>query len=182
MKNKKIVISVFALLALSCGAVPQSCRATALSDTVLLQGVVTANCSVAITDDPGALTLPLLVTGTQHIKVGTILQNCNKKTGYTLTVASANCATPVPVGAKVIDPLSTGYLPYSVEFDNPTTGGSLATIAGLLATSCTTATGRTVASALIVAENSTLYINYTGSLLLAAGTYTDTLTVTMNLN
>ena len=42
--------------------------------------------------------------------------------------------------------------------------------------------GFTVASALIVSENSTVYVNYTGAPLLAAGTYSDTLTVTMNLN
>ena len=181
MKNKKTIIGVFALLVLNFSAVPQRCLG-AMSDTIALQGVVTANCSVVITDEPGALTLPLAITGVQHIKIATILQNCNKKTGYTLRVESANCATPVPVGAKVIDTVSTGYLPYSVEFNNPTTGGSLATIANLLATACTAATGRTVASALIVTENSTVYVNYTGSLLLAAGTYNDTLTITMNLN
>jgi len=143
--------------------------------------VVTANCSIAITDESAALTLPLAVTGAQRIKVGTILQNCNKKTGYSLTVASANCAT-LPAGAKVLDTVSAGVVAYSVEFNNPTTGGSLAIVPSLLANTCAAVSGRTVAGALIVAENSTVYVNYTGSLLLAAGTYNDTLTITMNLN
>lgn len=177
MKNRMRIIGFLALLPSGFSAVPQSCAA----QTILLQGVVGANCTISVTPNASALTLPLTVTSAQHVQVGTVLQNCNKKTGYTLTVASANCAT-APIGAKVIDPVSTAILPYSVEFDNPTTGGSLAIVTSLLGNTCTNIIGRTVASALIAAETSSVYVNYTGSALLAAGTYQDTLTITLNLN
>ncbi len=177
MKNKIHIIGFASLLTAGFGAAPQSCAA----QTILLQGVVTANCTISVTPNASALTLPLSISSAQRILVGAVLQNCNKKTGYTLTVASVNCAT-VPIGAKVIDPVSSAILPYSVEFVNPTTGGSLASVTSLLGNTCTNIIGRTVAGALISAETSSIYVNYTGSTLLAAGTYQDTLTVTLNLN
>jgi len=178
MKNKITAVRVFALLALSFIAAPGN--SLAADQGILLQGIVSANCSIAVTADPAASALPLAVAGAQRIKVGTVLQNCNKKTGYTLKVESANCAA-LPVGAKVIDPVSGESLPYSVEFNNPTTGGSPAIVANLLANTCQAVAGREVTNAKVVTESSQIYVNYTGSPLLAAGTYQDTVTVTLNL-
>ena len=178
MKIRTIKSGVIYLLALGAVSAPGICLGA--DQTILLQGVVAANCSIVVTADPGASALPLTVAGTQRIKVGTVLQNCNKKTGFTLQVQSASCAT-LPVGAKVIDPVSGESLPYSVEFNNPATGGSLAIVPNLLATVCTAAVGREVISAKVVSETSSVYVNYTGAPLLAAGTYQDTLTITLNL-
>jgi len=178
MKNKTTVIGVLALLGLSFIAGPVN--SLAVDQGILLQGVVSAKCSIVVTADPGASALPLDITGAQRVKVGTVLQNCNKLTGFTLKVESATCAT-LPVGAKVLDPVSGESLRYTVEFNNPTTGGSQAIVASLLGTACQAAVGREVTSAKIVSETSSVFVNYTGSLLMAAGTYQDTLTVTLNL-
>lgn len=179
MKSLTRIVGLFAFLALGLIAGPRSCLG---QNQIFLQGVVAAQCSIVVTALAAASALPLTTVGLQRVGVGTILQNCNKKTGYTLTATSANCATPSPVGAKVYDATSLGILQYSAEFNNPTTGGSLATVTGLLASACSPAVGRSVASALIVNETSTLWVNFTGSALLAAGTYLDTLTIVMNVN
>ena len=179
MKNGMKLAGSFAFLGAALAAHPGRCLAQI---TILLQGVVAAQCSIVVTPLAAASALPLTTVGAQRIEAGTILQNCNKKTGYNLTVTSANCATPTPAGAKLYASVSASALPYSVEFDNPTDGGSQATVTGLLAGACTAAAGRAVASALIVNETSTLWVNYTGSALLAADTYQDTLTIVMNVN
>jgi hypothetical protein len=150
------------------------------ADQIFLQGVVSAQCTIVVTATPAAMSLPLTTSGAQRILVGSVVQNCNKKTGFTLRAASANCAA-VPVGAKVLDTVSTEFVPYSVEFDNPTTGASLAAVTGLLANSCTPALAREVTNAKSVNESSSVYVNFTGAPLLAAGTYLDTLTITMNV-
>lgn len=174
-QSRRLVLS--AVLALGIVVVASNDSA---ADQIFLQGVVTAQCSILVTATPAAMTLPLTTSGPQRILVGSIVQNCNKKSGFTLNTASVNCAA-APVGAKVLDTVSGESLPYSVEFNNPTTGGSLAIVAGLMANSCTTAVGRDVASAKSENESSSVYVNYTGSALLAAGTYLDTLTITMNV-
>jgi hypothetical protein len=179
MKRTKRSVGLFAFVIAGITAVPAICAA---QNQILLQGVVGAQCSIVVASLPAASALPLTSAGAQRIQVGTVVQNCNKKTGYTLTVTSANCATPTPAGAKVYDTVSLGVVPYSAEFGNPTTGGSLATVTGLLASSCSAATGRSVTGALVVNETSTVWVNYTGSALLAAGTYLDTLTLVMNVN
>ena len=179
MKSLTRVVGLFAFLALGLIAGPGICLG---QNQIALQGVVAAQCSIVVTPLGAASALPLTTVGSQHVQVGTVLQNCNKKTGYNLVVTSANCATPTPVGAKVYDATSLGILQYSAEFDNPTTGGSLAAATGLLASACSAAVGRSVVSALIVNETSTVWVNFTGSALLAAGTYLDTLTIVMNIN
>ena len=150
------------------------------ANTIVLQGTVAQNCSVEVTVNAGAGSLPLSSAGAQRVAVGTVLQNCNKKTGYTLEVTSQNCSG-APTGAKVVDPVSTEYLAYSGEFQNPTTGGSQASVTGLLAAACGGQYGRNVTDAKVSGETSTVYVNFTGSETLSAGTYQDTLTITMNV-
>lgn len=148
---------------------------------ITLTGSVAQNCTLSASASAGASTLNIS-DGAQHVQVGTVLQNCNKKAGYTVVVTSANCGT-APTGAKLVGTGATpDTLAYSVESDNPTTGGSSATVTGLLASVCTSQNARAVTGAKISAENSTIYVNYTGNSGLAADTYTDTLTFTMNVN
>jgi hypothetical protein len=179
MKRITRIAGSLAFLAASIGSVPASASA---QSTILLQGVVSAQCSIVVTALAAASALSLTSVGAQRVQVGTVLQNCNKKTGYNLAVTSANCATPTPVGAKVLGTAAGYTVPYSVEFDNPATGGSQTTVTSLLASACTAAVGRGVTSALIVGETSTVWVNYTGNALLAADTYLDTLTIVMNVN
>lgn len=154
------------------------CEICEAATTILLQGTVVQVCSVSVTTLDAAATLPVSVASPANVNVGTALQNCNKKVGYTLAVTSANCAT-VPAGAKLRDAVSAEALAYSVQFTNPTTGGSSATVSSLLATVCTAATGRDVTNFKVVGENSGINVAFTGNAGLAAGTYSDTLTITM---
>lgn len=156
------------------------CDICEAANQIILVGTVAQNCTLNVTPSAGASNLPLTTTGAQHIQVGTVLQSCNKKAGYTITIDSANCAT-APTGAKVSDSVSGENLSYSAEFQNPTTGGSAADVPGLLATSCTGPIARDVNNAKISSESSTVFVNFTGSSSLAAGTYQDTLTISMNV-
>lgn len=148
--------------------------------TITLTGTVAQQCSVVVTATTGAVNLDLS-SGTRRIEVGSGVQTCNKKAGYTIRVSSANCATGI-AGAKLVGATSAELLPYSVEFNNPTTGGSQATVTGLLASACTgtsAITGRDVSNSKITSELSRIFVNYTGDTNLAADTYTDTLTISM---
>lgn len=174
-----------AVLALAAGAIGipylmTDCEFCDAANTILLRGTVAQNCTVDVTTLGAASTLPLTTSGAQRVQVGTVLQSCNKKTGYTLIVESQNCAT-APTGAKVIDAVSTESLVFSGEFANPTTGGSAASVTNLMSASCTGQIARDVTNAKVTSETSAVYVNFTGDAALAAGTYTDTLTITMNV-
>lgn len=156
------------------------CEVCEAANQILLLGTVAHNCTVDVTPNPNATNLPLTTPGSQHVLVGTALQNCNKKAGYTLVVSSMNCAT-TPAGGKVIDSVSGDYLKYSTEFINPTTGGSSPDVSGLLASACTNQNARDVINAKITGETSSVYINFTGTPGLTAATYQDTLIITMNI-
>ena len=158
----------------------EDCEICAAATTVLLQGAVAQNCALSVSTAAGASSLPLTTTGAQHVQVGTATQTCNKKVGYTLTVTSLNCASGT-AGAKVIDPASNEVLRNTTEFTNPTSGGSQATVTGLLQSACTGQIARDVSNWKAFDENSSIFVNFTGDGGLAAGTYQDTLTVTMNI-
>lgn len=146
---------------------------------IILSGSIAQNCTINVTPDPAAQTLNL-TGGAQHVTVGTVSQSCNKKAGYLLVVSSANCGA-APTGAKLIGAAGGETLVYSVESQNPTTGGSAAGVTGLLATACAAQNARIVSNAKINGENSTVFVNYTGNSGLGADTYQDTLTFTLNV-
>ena len=160
------------------GAFPRSVEA----GTLTLNGTVAQSCTLSVTPDINASALNLTATGAQHVQVGVVNQDCNKKAGYTIVVTSSHCTTPTPAGAKLQGTAAAETLSYSVESHNPTSGGSTATVTGLLATSCTNQNIRTVTNAKVSGDDSFLFVNYTGGSALAADTYQDTLTVTMNVN
>lgn len=148
---------------------------------ITLTGTVAPNCTISVTPNPSAANLNL-TDGAQHVTVGTVVQSCNKKSGYTIAVTSANCASPSPNGAKLVGSSGGEKLTYSVESHNPSTGGSTPTVTGLLASSCSGQNARVVSNTKISAETSTMFVNYTGNASLGADTYQDTLTFTMNVN
>lgn len=174
--------SVAALIAVGAGAMwyADDCDICEAATTILLQGTVAQNCTLSVTTDAVAANLPLTTPGAQHVQVGSALQSCNKKIGYTLNLAATNCAA-APVGAKVVDTVSTEVLAYSAEFANPTTGGSVAEVTGLLATACNAPTARDVTNFKVDSETSAIFVNFTGNALLASGTYQDTLTITITI-
>lgn len=169
----------FALLALGAAFAP-SLASAQQTGSIGLAGSIGQNCTISVTSTSEAATLDLSTS--QRVRVGAIVQNCNKKAGYRITVDSDNCATGT-AGAKLI---GTGSSPenlrYSGEFNNPTTGSSQAVVTGLLSTACTGDTfilGRSVTNAKITDETSNVYVNYTGDPALGADTYSDVLRITM---
>jgi spore coat protein U-like protein len=147
----------------------------------LTTGADAAHCSLIFNAAPLAMLLPITAVTPQRIQVGTLIQDCSGNASFSLVVASGNCPHS-PTGAKLMDPITLEFVRYSVEFDNPTTGGSLPIITGLLAAACSGADGRDVIKAKISNESSAIFLNFTGSDLLAAGTYSDTLSVKLNMN
>lgn len=148
--------------------------------TITLTGTVATNCNLVVTPASAASSLDLS-NGVKRVQVGSVLQNCNKNAGYLLIVASLNCPA-TPTGAKLVGALNAEVVPYSVEANNPTTGGSQAVVTGLLATACSGAaavTARDVAGAKITGETSQIFVNYSGSSGLSADSYADTLTITL---
>ncbi|MCX5786976.1 MAG: hypothetical protein NTX64_00475 [Elusimicrobia bacterium] len=140
----------------------------------LASGAGAANCTFAFNANPLAMLLPVTSATPQRIQG-------NGNASYSLVVASGNCLLS-QAGAKLMDSSTMGSVRYSVEFDNPATGGSQPVVTGLLATSCSNADGRDVAKTKISNESSAVFINFTGSTLLWSGTYGDTLSLTLNMN
>lgn len=137
MMSPARIVGLFAILPMALIANPRNCLS---QGHIYLRGVVPAHCSIAVSVFPAASVRPLTAAGLRRIEVGTILQNCNQRTGFTLTAASAD-GTPAPAGAEVFDAVPLGVLPYSVESDKPATGSG-------------------VAGKLIVNGTSTLYVNF----------------------
>lgn len=149
-----------------------------------LSATVTPNCTIVVTPTGAASALDLSA-GAKQVAIGNILQNCNKKIGYRITVGSDNCATGT-AGAKLIGALaSPENLRYTLVFTNPSTGGSQTLVSGLLSTACSGddsfILGREVSSAKIINENSTVFADYVGDDGLAADTYTDVVRLTMTV-
>ena len=73
------------------------------------------------------------------------------------------------------------FVRYSVEFRNKTTGGGIDVISGLLAQTCAAQVARYEGTAYGL-RRSDVFIDFTGVAMLAEGAYTDTLSVTLNIN
>lgn len=154
------------------------------SGNIPLAATVAQNCTITVTPTAAASNLDLS-EGARRVLVANLLQNCNKKAGYRLTVDSDNCSAGTP-GAKLVGATpSPDQLSYSVEFNNPTTGGSQAAVTGLLSTQCTGDAyilARDVSGEKVKDETSDIYVNYAGDSGLAADSYSDVVRITMTVN
>jgi hypothetical protein len=163
----------------------------ALEGTINVTAAVPQNCSITTAADSSlatALSTALTSTGAQTVTVGTVSQSCNKKAGYTLTVTSTNCTSTVAgatAGAKLVNAATVGseeYQMYTVGFTNPSGSTS-----GLLASSCTAATGRDVTGTKVSGQSSSVVISFTTGVngnageVAGAGTFSDTLTIDMTV-
>lgn len=159
-----------------------------------VSATVGQGCGIATTVDvglPSALGRALTTPGSHIVTVGSVIQTCNKKAGFTLAVSSLNCPTTAlgslaaAAGAKLINgsPGSEEYQMYSVTFTNP----SGANPAGLLATICTPAIGREVTGAKVAGQSSSIDIAFTtgindvGGDIAGAGTFSDVLVFEMSV-
>ncbi|MGE5538400.1 MAG: hypothetical protein ACM30I_07265 [Gemmatimonas sp.] len=152
-------------------SINETCSLTAAPDSSLATNLVAA----------------LTSTGAKTVTLGTVTQTCNNGKGFTLTVSSTNCSTTTigsltaPSGAKLVN-AGQEYQLYSVAFTNP----SGINPTGLLASSCTPATGADF-SKKATGQVSTIRINFTTAAngntgeIAGAGTFFDTLTINLQL-
>lgn len=138
---------------------------SATTGTLLLQGVVAKKVAIAVTAQSVASALDLENTQSD-LKVATVNEQSNSKTGYKVTISSANLGKLKRTdGAEVFA--------YSLKY-----GGS--------AVGLSTATGSsfTSSSATVVNVNKDLAISYTGvaESSMVEGTYADTLTLNIASN
>lgn len=174
------VVSAVVAAAFIASLIIEECDVCEAATSILLSGTVMGQCTIAVNASPQAVNLPVITPGPQRVMVGSVVQDCNKKQSYIVTMSSVNCAT-APAGGKIMEPVSGEYMSYSGEFANPTTGGSSPSVTGLLATACAGQIGRSVNNAKINNETSTVYVNFTGSPTLGAGVYQDIVTISLNM-
>lgn len=133
--------------------------------TLILQGTVAKKVSIAVTAQSVASALDLETTQAD-LKVATVNEQSNSKTGYKVTITSANLGKLKRAdGAEVFN--------YTLKY-----GGS--------AVGLTTAIGSTFTNSAgaVVNVNKDLAISYTGvsGSLMVEGTYADTLTMNIAAN
>jgi hypothetical protein len=180
MTRRPGVVLAFALVLAAIPVLVRDCALCAHSGSILISGTVPGKCTVAVSTDSAAANLPITANGTQRVQVATALQDCTGNRSYVLTVSSMNCAFD-PVGAKLRSVESSDYLRYSVEFNNPTTGGSQPIVTGLLESACTEQIAREVNKGKTSNETSTVFVNFAGLPGLAAGVYQDVVTISLNM-
>ncbi|MDE1145300.1 MAG: hypothetical protein PW843_01620 [Azospirillaceae bacterium] len=125
------------------------------SGTVKLSGVVSLSCVVTVTDNNASLNI---LAGSSNVQVGSVVETCNDGAGYTITVASANG------GALKSSATGAQAVAYTTNYDGTNGSGSSFTV-----TRSGAQFGKTAA----------LYVTVPANAQAIAGTYNDTLTVTI---
>jgi spore coat protein U-like protein len=142
---------------------------SATTGTLLLTGTVSGVLDITVTADAAASSLDLTVSQTD-LTVATINEKSNMATGYTVELESANSVADSSASAK-LDGIGgvTDSLNYNIKYD----GSDLTLVNGKALVTDTTLTTASVG------VNKVLAISYTGDAGLQAGTYNDTLTLTI---
>ncbi len=160
---KAIRTSVFALAFFFAVGV------TAMAVDITLSGTIPVITSISVTPEPDIANLDLSADLTDK-KIATVVELSNKRTGYTVTIQSANAgsgSTPVFKGSDVDN---TDTIDYAVSY-----GGAAATFSGGIATV-------TDASAKTTKDGASKDVAITvggASVFPNADTYSDTLTFTI---
>lgn len=151
MFNAPTVLSVAAIVLGASLSVPMSASAATLD----ISGTVAAQCSVSVTDLGVSLDL---VNGETARNIATISETCNDPNGYVVSFSSSDGQLNGPTGYDV---------GYSINYDT-------------LSAADLGAATQSVAHAAPAWNNSnTLQANLAGNSQLAAGTYTDTITISI---
>lgn len=137
----------------------------ATSGTLLLQGVVAKKVSIVVTPESVASALNLETSQTD-LKVAAVNERSNSKTGYKVTITSANLGKLKRTdGPEVFN--------YTMKYGGSAVG--LSTSAGSVFNNASTS---------VVNVNKDLAISYTGALneTMIEGTYSDTITLNIASN
>ncbi|MDE1149355.1 MAG: hypothetical protein PW843_22605 [Azospirillaceae bacterium] len=131
--------------------------APALADTsgsVKLSGTVALSCSVAVTDNNASLNI---LSGSSNITVGAVVETCNDGAGYTITVTSANGGS-LKSSANGAQPVS-----YTTIYDGQSATGTV----------------NVSRSSAQFGKQATIAVTVPANAQAIAGSYSDTLTVTI---
>jgi hypothetical protein len=181
LRTAGLAVAVIAVAGLAASPfLVRECDVCEAATSIFLSGYVAGKCTIDVTPDTQAVNLTIDTASPQRVLIGSVLQDCNGTRSYAISVTSWNCAA-APTGGKLLADGTDDYLPYTVEFNNPTSGGSQAVVANLLASSCTGQIARGVTSHNVNNETSTVYLNFTGSSDLEAGTYEDVVTISITM-
>lgn len=156
------------------------CDVCEAATAILISGTVAGKCSINVSSTSQAVELPITSPQAHRIMIGSALQDCNGTRSFIVSITSMNCAV-APAGGKVLNSESGEFLSYTAEFVNPATGGSSPDVTRLLESSCVGQVGREVTHGKVTNETSQIYLNFTGSSDIGAGTYQDIVTISLNM-
>ena len=152
--SKIAAIARTALIAAALAGAAAAPATAATSGTVKLQGTVALNCTVAVTDLNQSLNL---VSGESARQVGEVKETCNSGTGYSISISSAN--------GGVLKNENSGSVRYQVAYD----GQANYLTTALAVPRATAQFGKTIP----------LTVSLDGSANAIAGSYSDTVTITI---
>ena len=135
--------------------------ALSATGTLALSGSVAPITTISVTADPNASALPV-GSAASNLKIATVVELSNSKSGYTVTLSSTN-------GASLKETAGTDSLPYSLTY-----GGNPVTFTAGSATLTTSGTR----SATAAGSSNVLAISFSAAFL-NADSYTDSLTFTI---
>ena len=159
---KKILLASVAAVGLVFAAMPS--QAGVASDTIQLSSTVGQDCTITVANKDGVLDI---VAGATNKKVADITEDCNETAGYSITISSANAGNLEGTGALAGN--AGASVDYTVSYDT--------------ATAADLATDATVSrSGAIFASTNGLFVTVGGSNTRLAGSYEDTITVSIAAN
>ena len=166
MKSVNQIALVISGLLLSAGS-----SLAASSGTITPGGTISESADITVATEPGVSSLSLAASGVD-VLIATVNEKSNKKTGYAVTLASANGVADSVGTARF---KGTGGTPETIDYTVKYNNATLTFAAGVAtATASGTKTGGQ-------GVDKTLQISWTGTFL-AADTYSDTLTLTISNN
>ncbi|MDG3440686.1 spore coat protein U domain-containing protein [Nitrospirillum amazonense] len=148
------LIAATTVAAVSLAAAPALAATAAASGTIQLNSTVAQTCSVAVTDAGTQLNI---LTGSNAVTVGSVVETCNDGAGYQISVSSANGGT-LKSSATGAQPIS-----YTPIYDGQSSGSSV----------------NVVRSSAQFNKTATVAVTVPANAQAIAGSYTDTLTITI---
>ncbi|MEE3623331.1 spore coat protein U domain-containing protein [Nitrospirillum sp. BR 11752] len=143
-----------ALIAAASLAAAPAFAAASASGTIQLNSTVAQTCTVAVTDAGAQLNI---LSGSNAVTVGSVVETCNDGAGYQISVTSANGGT-LKSNATGAQPIS-----YTPIYDGQSSGSSV----------------NVVRSSAQFNKTATVAVTVPANAQAIAGSYTDTLTITI---
>ncbi|MEC4592537.1 spore coat protein U domain-containing protein [Nitrospirillum amazonense] len=146
--------ALIAAVSLAAAAAPAFAATAAASGTIQLNSTVAQTCTVSVTDAGAQLNI---LAGSNAVTVGSVVETCNDGAGYQISVSSANGGN-LKSSATGAQPVS-----YTPIYDGQSSGSSV----------------NVVRSSAQFNKTATVAVTVPANAQAIAGSYTDTLTITI---